>query len=735
MRVWPGRPYPLGATWDGAGVNFSLFAENATAVTLCLFDGPDQKRESESIPIRERTANVWHQYLPDVMPGQLYGFRVDGPFEPAKGHRFNPKKLLLAPYAKAIGRDLKWDDSLFGYRMGDPEEDLSRDDRDSAAFAPLAAVADTSFVWGDDKAPAIPWHKTLIYELHVKGFTKLMEGVPEKQRGTYGGLASEAAVQHLLSLGVTAVELLPIHYRVDDQFLVDQGKVNYWGYNTLGFFAPDPRYASDPDPQVAVRDFKMMVRALHSVGIEVILDVVYNHTAEGNQLGPTLSFRGVDNAGYYRLAKDPRYYMDFTGCGNTFNMSNPQVLQLIMDSLRYWVIDMRVDGFRFDLASTLARELYEVDRLGAFFDIIHQDPVLSQVKLIAEPWDVGPGGYQVGNFPVLWTEWNGKYRDNIRRFWKGDNVGVAEFATRLTGSSDLYEQTGRAPVASINFVTCHDGFTLQDLVSYNDKHNEANGEGNNDGENNNNSWNCGVEGPTDDPEVLALRARQTRNYLTTLMLSQGVPMLRQGDEIRHTQQGNNNAYCQDNEITWMNWDLDDDQRQFLEFVKELSRIWSGHPVFQRRKFFQGRALRGSGVKDISFFVPSGSEMSDEDWDNGFVKCLGMRLAGDLIDLVDERGEPIIDDTALILLNAHYEPIRFKLPKTRGGQVWERVVDTYEAEADPLIAPGGELYDLRDRSMAVFFTRSKSDVPYSALQARIHEPRPEEREASPAAPTL
>jgi len=736
MRVWPGRPYPLGATWDGAGVNFSLFSENATAVTLCLFDGPDQKKESASIPLKEVTANVWHQYLPDVMPGQLYGYRVDGPHDPANGHRFNPNKLLLDPYAKAIGRDLTWDNSLFGYKMGDPAEDLSRNDDDSAAFAPLAAVADTSFVWGDDRPPSIPWHKTFIYELHVKGFTKLMEEVPEKQRGTYGGLSSEAAVQHLLSLGVTAVELLPIHYRSDDQFLIDKGLVNYWGYNTLGFFAPDLRYASDPgDPQVAVRDFKMMVRALHAVGIEVILDVVYNHTAEGNQLGPTLSFRGVDNAGYYRLAEDPRYYMDFTGCGNTFNMSNPQVLQLIMDSLRYWVVDMHVDGFRFDLASTLARELYEVNRLGAFFDIIHQDPVLSQVKLIAEPWDVGPGGYQVGNFPVLWTEWNGEYRDNIRRFWKGDEVGVAEFATRLAGSSDLYEETGRAPVASINFVTCHDGFSLRDLVSYNEKHNEANGEDNRDGDTNNNSWNCGVEGPTDDPEILALRARQMRNFLTTLMLSQGVPMLRQGDEIMHTQQGNNNTYGQDNELSWLNWDLDDDKRQFLEFVQNLSRLWSGHPVFQRRKFFQGRALRGSGVKDISFFDPSGAEMSDEDWAGGFVKCLGVRLAGDLIDDVDERGEPIMDDTALILLNAHHEPIPFTLPKTRHGQVWERVIDTQSNDPEPLVVNPGEPYELRDRSMAVFFTRSPEDVPYSALQPRMHEARPEEREASPPAPSV
>ena len=710
MRVWPGRPFPLGATWDGAGVNFSLFAENATRVSLCLFDSPDDERESATIALREQTANVWHQYLPDVVPGQLYGYRVHGPHDPANGHRFNPHKLLLDPYAKAIGRDLRWDDSLFGYPLDSPEQDLAIDKRDSGAFAPLAAVADTSFVWGDDRPPLVPWHETFIYEVHVKGFTKRMPDVPEKLRGTYAGLASEAAVEHLRSLGVTAVELLPIHYHIDDRFLVDKGRVNYWGYNTLGFFAPDPRYSTQPnDPLAAVREFKMMVRALHAAGIEVILDVVYNHTAEGQQQGPTLSFRGVDNAGYYRLSpEDRRYYMDFTGCGNTFDMSHPQVLQLIMDSLRYWVVDMHVDGFRFDLASTLARELYEVDRLGAFFDIIHQDPILSQVKLIAEPWDVGPGGYQVGYFPVLWTEWNGKYRDNVRRFWKGDGGTASEFATRLTGSSDLYQQTGRAPYASINFITCHDGFTLNDLVSYNEKHNEANGEDNRDGASNNDSWNCGVEGPTDDPEVKALRQRQMRNFMTTLMLSQGVPMLLSGDEIAHTQQGNNNAYCQDNELTWLNWELDEDQKRFLDFTRRVSRIFREHPIFQRRKFFQGRALRGSEIKDISFLVPSGAEMTDEDWDAGFVKCLGVRLAGDLIGDVDERGEPLIDDTGLILLNAHHEAIPFTLPVTKEGQVWRRVLETYADDQEPMVAEAGFVYDLPARSMAVFFTRDMNE---------------------------
>ncbi len=548
MRIWPGRPYPLGATWDGAGVNFALFSEHATKVALCLFDSADAPKESVRLVLPEHTDQVWHAYLPDVLPEQLYGYRVHGPYEPAKGHRFNPNKILLDPYAKAIGRDLRWDDSLFGYTIGDAEADLSRDQRDNAAIAPLAVVVDTAFTWGDDRAPRTPWHKTLIYEVHVKGFSKLNVEVPEKLRGTYAGLAAEASIQHLLSLGVTAVELLPVHHHVDERHLVEKGRCNYWGYNTLAFLAPDLRYTPDQDARQSVQQFKMMVRALHAAGIEVILDVVYNHTAEGNQLGPTLSMRGIDNASYYRLApEDPRYYMDFTGCGNTLNMQHPRVLQLIMDSLRYWVLEMHVDGFRFDLASTLARELYEVNKLGAFFDIIHQDPILSQVKLIAEPWDVGPGGYQVGNFPVGWTEWNGKYRDVVRKFWKGDGGTASEFATRLSGSSDLYQQSGRAPYASINFITCHDGFTLQDLVSYNEKHNEANGEDNKDGANDNNSWNCVVEGPVDDvsggspsgvphgsppsgdPGVNVLRARQKRNLIATLLLSEGVPMLCGGE--------------------------------------------------------------------------------------------------------------------------------------------------------------------------------------------------------------
>lgn len=681
MRVWPGKPYPLGATWDGAGVNFALFSENAERVELCLFDSPEATRESQRIPLTEQTDLVWHCYLPDVIPGQLYGYRVYGPYDPNRGHRFNPNKVLLDPYARLIGRDLRWDDSLFGYRVG--QDDLSFDERDSAGFAPLAAVVDDAFTWGDDRPPQIPWHKTLIYEVHVKGFTKRMPGVPEKLRGTYAGLASDAAIRHLKELGVTAVELLPVHHHLDDRHLVERGLTNYWGYNTLSYFAVDTRYANG-DARQAVQQFKMMVRALHAAGIEVILDVVYNHTAEGNHLGPTLSWRGIDNASYYHLVADqPRYYMDFTGCGNTLNTRHPRVLQLIMDSLRYFVLEMHVDGFRFDLASTLARELFEVDKLGAFFDIIRQDPVLNRVKLIAEPWDVGPGGYQVGGFPPGWTEWNGKYRDSIRKFWKGDGGLASEFATRLAGSSDLYQHTGRLPHASINFITCHDGFTLQDLVSYNHKHNEANGENNRDGTDDNNSWNCGVEGPTDDPTIVALRERQKRNFIATLLFSQGVPMILAGDELSHSQQGNNNAYCQDNELTWLDWNLDERRQDFLDFLKRVTTLWRTNPVFQRRKFFLGRSIRGEGVEDISWFSPDGQEMTDEAWNAGFVKCLGVRLDGELIGDVDERGEKIVGDTLLVLYNAHYEPIPFKLPAVPPGRNWEVLLDTTRSREPPV----------------------------------------------------
>jgi glycogen operon protein len=727
MRVWPGRSYPLGATWDGAGVNFAMFSEHATRVELCLFDAIDSQTESQRITLPEHTDQVWHAYLPDVHPEQLYGYRVHGPYQPDKGHRFNSNKILLDPYARAIGRDLRWSDELFGYKIGDKAADLSFDDLDNAAFAPLGAVVDPAFTWGDDRHPRTPWHQTVIYELHVKGFTKRMPDVPERFQGTYAGLASEAAVRHLLDLGITAVELMPVHHHLDDRHLVDRGLVNYWGYNTLAYFAPDLRYAPAQEPRQAVQQFKMMVRALHAAGIEVILDVVYNHTAEGNQLGPTLSMRGIDNVSYYWLSpEDPRYYMDYTGCGNTLNVRHPRVLQLIMDSLRYWVLEMHVDGFRFDLASTLARELHAVNKLGAFFDIIHQDPVLSQVKLIAEPWDLGEGGYQVGNFPVLWTEWNGKYRDSVRHFWKGDGGAVSEFATRLTGSSDLYEQSGRLPHASINFITCHDGFTLQDLVSYDRKHNEANGENNKDGTDNNISWNCGAEGSTDDPAIRALRERQKRNFLATLCLSQGVPMIWGGDELSHTQKGNNNGYCQDNELTWLNWDLNAEQRAYLDFVRRVIAIWREQPVFQRRKFFQGRRIRGSDIKDLSWFDPSGKEMSDEAWQAGFVRCLGVRMAGDLIGDVDEHGEPIVGDTLLLLLNAHHEPIPFTLPATKAEHHWERLLDT-AAEIDKLLYfQGGDRYLLQGRSLAIIRTRLPQEAGQALSATQIETLRRETR---------
>jgi isoamylase len=716
MRVLPGRPYPLGATWDGAGVNFALFTENATRVELCLFDDAAATKESIRIEFLEHTDQVWHAYLPSVQPGQLYGYRVDGPYDPKNGHRFNAAKVVLDPYAKAIGRTLKWDDSLFGYKVGG--DDLVKDERDNASFAPLGAVVDPAFTWGDDRPPRTPWHKTLIYELHAKGFTKRMPDVPEKQRGTYAGLASEAAIKHLLDLNVTAVEIMPVHHHVDDRHLVERGQSNYWGYNTLAFFAPNVGYSNGDTPDDTVKQFKMMVRALHAAGIEVILDVVYNHTGEGNQMGPTLSMRGVDNASYYRLSpEDKRFYMDFTGCGNTLNMQHPRVLQLIMDSLRYWVLEMHVDGFRFDLASTLARELFAVNKLGAFFDIIHQDPVLSQVKLIAEPWDVGEGGYQVGNFPVLWTEWNGKYRDSVRKFWKGDGGLASEFSTRLAGSSDLYEQSGRRPYASINFVTCHDGFTLADLVAYNDKHNDANGEGGKDGANDNNSWNCGAEGPTEDAGIRRLRGQQRRNLIATLLFSQGVPMLCGGDELGHTQNGNNNAYCQDSELTWLDWTMTDEKRDFLDFVKKVTLLWRTQPVFQRRRFFQGRKIRGSEIKDISWFDPSGNEMSDKDWDTGYVRSLGVRLAGDLIGDIDDRGETIVGETLLILLNAHHDTIGFALPKTKAEHQWELLLATSEPDSPNLTLEQGSPYPVTGRSLSVFRIRVRdtTDLGLSTMQ--------------------
>jgi isoamylase len=699
MRVWPGAPYPLGANWDGVGVNFAIFSEHATRVELCLFDSPDNEVESVTIPLPEHTDMVWHGYLPDVRPGQLYGYRVHGPYDPEKGFRFNPNKLVLDPYTKVVGRAVRWDESLFGFQYG--HDDTTFDERDSAPYAPLAAVIDSAFTWGDDRPLRTPWHETLIYELHVKGFSKLNPHIPEPLRGTYLGLASEPAIRHLTTLGVTAVELMPVHHHLNDWHLTKRGLTNYWGYNTLAYFAPEVRYATSQSAQEAVREFKMMVRALHSANLEVILDVVYNHSAEGNHTGPTLSLRGIDNTSYYRLQPNqPRFYQDFTGCGNTLNMRSPRVLQLIMDSLRYWVMEMHVDGFRFDLASALARELHAVDKLGAFFDIIHQDPVLSQVKLIAEPWDLGEGGYQVGNFPTKWTEWNGKYRDAVRRFWRGDGGGVSELATRLSGSSDLYEQSGRRPYASINFVTAHDGFTLADLVSYNQKHNEANGENNADGENHNLSWNCGVEGPTADRRVLEVRDRQRRNVMATLLLSVGVPMISGGDELGRTQLGNNNAYCQDNEVGWTSWESTPDRREFFDFTRRVIRIWKEHPVLRRRKFFQGRRIRGADVLDIAWLDPSGREMTDSTWSAPDVRCLGVRLNGDAIHELDERGDRIIGDTLLMMLNAGEQPIAFTLPAAAPEERWETLLDTADPWAPPRRLRAGGRYELLPRSMAV-----------------------------------
>ncbi len=704
MRVWPGHPYPLGATWDGEGVNFALFSEHATAVELCLFDGPDSTKESHRIRLEERTDQVWHAYIHGLWPGQHYGYRVHGPYAPQDGHRFNHHKLLIDPYAKSIAGTVEWSDAMFGYRLGDQKADLSFDTRDNAANIPKCVVVDQAFTWGGDRQLKTPWDRTVIYEVHVKGFTARHPEVPDHMRGTYSGLTTPAVIDHLLELGVTAVELLPVHHFVRDKHLADRGLTNYWGYNTIGFLSPDIRYAVSPVRGRHVREFKTMVKTLHSAGIEVILDVVYNHTAEGNQLGPTLSFRGIDNAAYYRLVdNDKRYYMDYTGCGNTLNVTHPRTLQLIMDSLRYWVTEMHVDGFRFDLASTLARELHAVDRLSAFFDILHQDPILSQTKLIAEPWDVGEGGYQVGNFPVGWAEWNGKYRDTIRRYVKGDGGQMAELAYRLTGSSDLYSMSGRRPFASINFVTAHDGFTLHDLVSYNDKHNTTNGENNQDGTNDNDSWNCGVEGPTNDPAILELRERQKRNFLTLLFLSQGVPMLCGGDEIGRTQKGNNNAYCQDNEISWFDWNLDHAQSNVLAFVRHLIAFRKKHPVLRRRRFFQGRHIRGSEVKDLSWFRPDGKEMTDEDWDAGYAKSLALRLAGDAIAERDQKGRPIVDDTLLILLNAHHTPLAFTLPAHKRGIRWHSILDTSfsgEHEKQVNAFKGGEQYEMEARSIAV-----------------------------------
>jgi glycogen operon protein len=698
LRVWRGNPYPLGATWDGSGVNFAIFSENAEAVDLCIFD-PDGTEQR--VRVTEQTDLVWHCYLPDVRPGQRYGYRIHGPYDPQHGHRFNPAKLLIDPYAKRIDGTVTWDDSLFGYRIGGDVEDLEPDERDSAAFAPKSVVINQAFVWGGDAPPRTPFDRTLIYEVHVKGFTKLHPDVPEDLRGTYAGLVSAPAIDYLTNLGITAVELLPVHQHVNDRHLAERGLSNYWGYNTIGFFAPDIRYSATGEP---VSEFKTMVKRLHDAGIEVILDVVYNHTGEGNHLGPTISFRGVDNAAYYRLSpEDLRYYVDYTGTGNTLDATSPKVLQLIMDSLRYWVTEMHVDGFRFDLASALAREMYDVDKLGSFFDIIHQDPVISQVKLIAEPWDVGPGGYQVGNFPVGWAEWNGKYRDSVRRFWKGIGGQAAELAYRLSGSSDLYASSGRQPHASVNFVTAHDGYTLNDLVSYERKHNEANGEDNRDGDNNNESMNFGAEGETDEEAIIEIRERQKRNFLATLLLSQGVPMLLGGDEMGRTQGGNNNGYAQDNEISWFSWDLKRRDRQLLAFTRSLIRLFTMHPVLRRRRFFQGRQIRGSRVKDLTWYAPDGAEMTDEQWQAPGVKTLGVQFAGDAIDERGPRGERIVDDTLLIILNADDRPVAFSLPNREAAKRWELVFDTVHATFSAATGEfeSGSTYRVTERSVVCF----------------------------------
>ncbi len=699
MDVWPGRAYPLGATWDGEGTNFALFSENAERVELCLFD--DNGSETR-VFLPEVQAFVWHGYVPGIGPGQRYGFRVHGPFDPASGKRFNPAKLLIDPYAKAIEGDVVWGEEVFSYPFKDPKLDLARSAVDDAERVPKSIVIDGSFYWGEHEPPRIPWHETVIYETHVRGFSMTNPGIPPELRGTYAGLAHPASIEHLQLLGVTSLELQPVHHFIHPQHLVEKRLRNYWGYDSINYFAPYSGYSSAGATGEQVTEFKEMVKALHEADIEVIIDVVYNHTGEGNQLGPTLSFRGIDNEAYYRLVPDnERYYMDFTGTGNTLNVRHPQTLKLIMDSLRYWATEMRVDGFRFDLASALARGLFDVDRLSSFFDIIHQDPVLSSMKLIAEPWDVGEGGYQVGNFPWLWTEWNGKYRDTIRDFWRGEPGTIAEFAFRFTGSSDLYQWDGRRPLASINFVTAHDGFTLHDLVSYNHKDNEANGENNADGENHNRSWNCGVEGDTDDPEIHALRERQKRNFLTTLALSQGVPMFLGGDEMGRTQRGNNNAYCQDNEISWFDWSLRDENLALLGFARRLMAFRKRHPIFRRRHWFQGRDIHGSGVTDIGWFNPNGDEMTEEQWNAGFARAIGVFLNGDEIPTPDEQGNKIVDDTFLVLFNAHDDMMPFTLPADRYGKEWEADLDTNEPLGDgPRVYKAGQDVPVEARSIVV-----------------------------------
>jgi isoamylase len=698
MTPWPGSAYPLGATYDGSGTNFALFSECAEAVELCLFDDDGVETRTR---LRERDAFVWHGYLPNIGPGQRYGFRVHGAFAPEHGLRCNPSKLLLDPYAKAVEGDVDWDEACFSYRYADH---AALNDDDSAPHMPKSVVISPFFDWDNDRHPRTPYNETVIYEAHVKGLTMTHPGIPEEIRGTYAAIAHPVMIEHFHRLGVTAIELMPVHQFIHDSFLHDRGLTNYWGYNTIGFLAPHNDYSSSGQRGHQVQEFKAMVRTLHEAGLEVILDVVYNHTAEGNELGPTLSFRGIDNSSYYRLVDgDPEHYYDTTGTGNTLLMRHPHVLQLIMDSLRYWVLDMHVDGFRFDLASTLARQFHEVDRLSAFFDLVQQDPIVSQVKLIAEPWDVGEGGYNVGGFPPLWTEWNGKYRDTVRDYWRGEGASLAEFASRLTGSSDLYEDDGRRPFASINFVTAHDGFTLQDLVTYNDKHNEANGENNNDGESHNRSWNCGVEGETNDLDIVALREQQKRNLLTTLLLSQGVPMLLHGDELGRTQLGNNNVYAQDNELSWVDWDRAREFEVLTDFTARLVQFRKEHTVFRRRRFFNGRQVRGSDLQDIGWFQPGGEPMTDEDWESGSAKSLTVFLNGDGIREPDARGEPVSDDSFFLLFNGFYEPMDFTLPSFDAAERWKVVIDTSAPlvdQAEERAMKSGETFEVESRTILV-----------------------------------
>lgn len=686
--TYPGVPYPLGATWDGEGVNFTLHTENATSVELCLFE-TRHGEETAKLKLSERSHHVWHGYVPEIKPGQLYGFRVFGAYDPQNGHRFNPNKLLLDPYAKAIAGNIKWDKHVFGYEIGHPDEDLSFSQTDSAPYVPKSVVIDSRFDWAGDKPLKLPYNKTVIYEAHVKGFTKMHPDIPEQMRGTYAGIAHPVTIGYLQQLGITAIELMPVHHFIKYDHLASKGLSNYWGYNTIGFFAPDSRYSSSGEMGQQVFEFKTMVKELHKAGIEVILDVVYNHTAEGNHLGPTISFRGVDNSEYYRLTENRRYYMDYTGTGNTLNVMRPNVLRLIMDSLRYWITEMHVDGFRFDLASTLARELHEVDRLGSFFDIIHQDPIISQVKLIAEPWDIGEGGYQVGKFPPGWAEWNGKYRDCVRDYWRGREGMLSEFGLRFTGSPDLYFEDYRHPFASINFITAHDGFTLHDLVSYNEKHNLANGEDNRDGEDHNRSWNCGVEGPTEDPIILELRNRLKRSFLTTLFLSQGVPMIVSGDELGRTQHGNNNAYCQDNEISWLNWQHAD--RALHDFTCKLIHFYRKHPLFARRRWFKGQPIKNIPVEDIAWFTPSGEFMTQDNWDDPNAKSLAVYLNGKSLRTIGPTGEMILDDNFFVIFNAHNESIEYLMPTEKYGADWRMVIDTsvsvIDTDGRPL--PAGE----------------------------------------------